>query len=300
MNKGARLLSAWNRQNMIGEPLLGDQASVPTKSARLCTAAARGKVGVVVAKRAGFDGTRVTFTEVLQRDDTRVGAQWDDVTLDGVDTVVLCTGYQTDFSWLEAPGLDWNPRSWFKHCFPPGLGDKLMFLGWARPHQGGIPACAEILSRYIGMILAGTRTLPAAYAERAQREARDEDAYYLRARQSPNLVDYPAFMDSVARLVGCLPESPSLFRLQRLVQYWMYPNWPVWYRKDGPGAQPRLVGEVLDKFPLGTSYLPNPFILIALTFSFMQAPIGWLFPPRPGIEGRWAWKAKKHLLHGNG
>jgi dimethylaniline monooxygenase (N-oxide forming) len=291
-NPASTHLSIWNRQSMAGQPLRGDQASVPTKSARLCTVAARGKVRVVVARKAMFSGRSASFTEVIE-------APPEGPRMDDIDVAVLCTGYRTDFSWLEAPGLAWNPRTWFKHCFPKGLGDKLMFLGWARPHQGGIPAAAEMLARYVAMILDGTRSLPADYAERALEEAADEHTYYAYAQHTPNLVDYPAFMDSVARLIGCLPETPKATEPERLAQFWVYPNWPVWYRMNGPGAKPDVVDATLGAFPLTRSFALNPFNVIALSFSLMQAPIDAVLPRRSGFHTGWAFKAKKTILHDN-
>jgi dimethylaniline monooxygenase (N-oxide forming) len=296
----ARRLTVWNRQNMDGEPLRGDQSSTPTKSARLCTAAARGKVNIVVAAKAMFEGRDAVFADVLHRETAgKADEAPRDAKMIGIDVVVLCTGYQTDFSWLDVEGLDWNPRTWFKHCFPARYGDALMFLGWARPHQGGIPACAEMLARYAAMILAGTRSLPADYAERALSEGADEHAYYVNDQHSPNLVDYPAFMDSVARLIGCLPDAPSPSDAEKLAKYWIYPNWPLWYRMNGPGARPEIVDTVLARFPILRSFAPNPFNALALAFSIMQAPVGAVVEPRSGLRGRWAFKAKKHILHGN-
>ena len=56
----------------------------------------------------------------------------------------------------------------------------------------------------------------------------------------------------------------------------------------------------MEALPLGRAYLPNPFIMMALTFSALQVPIDAVLQPEAGLEGRWAWKAKKYLLHGNG
>lgn len=298
----ARRLSAWNRLNMAGQPLLGDQVSVPTKSARLCTEAARGRLRVIVAAQVEFAGTRASFADVRYEG---CGDRFDEgptrATMDDIDVVLLCTGYQTDFAWLDVGpdhALDWNPRSWFKHCFPPNLADKLAFLGWARPHQGGIPACAELLSRYIALLLAGERTLPSDYAELARREGALEHEFYVHARHATNLVDYPAFMDSVARAIGCLPARPGLTSPERLSQWWVYPSWPIWYRMQGPGARPEVVEQVLAALPLRESFAINPFNAMALGFAALQAPLN-LLRPRAGLGRGWSLKAKRHLLHGN-
>ncbi|MEZ4451259.1 MAG: hypothetical protein R3B09_17400 [Nannocystaceae bacterium] len=287
----AQVLSRWNRQACRGDRLRGDQGTIPTKSARLCTEAARGRVEVVIAREAAFDGHRARFTAILDPEGR------DAITIDDVDVAILCTGFRTDFSWLEAPGVEWNPRTWYKHCFPPGLGGSLMFLGWARPHQGGIPACAEILARYIALLLGGARRLPDDYAERARREGSDEHDYYAGAQHQVNVVDYPAFMDSIARMIGCLPVAPPITAPERRIQYWVYPNWPIWYRQRGPGACPARVESVLAAFPLRTSFRPHLFNLAALAFSAMQAPIEALAPRRRGLAPRWPLRAKRTLLH---
>tara|TARA_Y100000385_G_scaffold285964_1_gene346926 strand:- start:4163 stop:5836 length:1674 start_codon:yes stop_codon:yes gene_type:complete len=296
----ARRLSAWCRQSVKEDGLRGDQASVPTKNARMCTEAARGNLNVVVAKTATFSGTVVTFPDAIYEGNSdQVYDSPKEAKVTGIDTVLLCTGYKTDFSWLDAPGLDWNPRSWFKQCFPPGLGNHLMFLGWARPHQGGIPSCAEILSRYIAMILNGTRTLPADNAEQAKQDEANANKFYRRAQHSVNLVDYPAFIDSVSKLIGCHPNTPKVTEPKKLLKYWIYPNWSFWYRQNGPGATPKVLEGVLAKFPLRKSFALDPFIILAFLFSMIQLPIGAIIGRRPGMQGLWAFKSKKHLLHNN-
>jgi hypothetical protein len=32
---------------------------------------------------------------------------------------------------------------------------------------------------------------------------------------------------------------------KRFLQYWVYPNWPCWYRKDGVGRDPRALDKAL-------------------------------------------------------
>ena len=73
-------------------------------------------------------------------------------------------------------GLD--PRAWFKNCLPPAYGGSLAVVGWARPHEGGVPQCAELLARYHARLVAGLSTFPADAAEAAAREADAAARYF--------------------------------------------------------------------------------------------------------------------------
>jgi dimethylaniline monooxygenase (N-oxide forming) len=296
----AKLLSTWCRQGTKDDPWQTDQVSVPTKNARICTEAARGNLKVVIAPTASFSGGDALFKgATFLGDQPCLLDEPQDFELKDIDTVILCTGYRTECSWLKVDDMEWDPRLWFKHCFPPGLGHKLIFLGWARPHQGGIPACADILARYAAATSTGELSLPGDYAALARGEAENERTFYKFAQNVPTLVDYPAFMDAVAKLTGCMPRSPSITAPSKLIKYWIYPNWPVWYRQRGRGAKPEVLDNMLDSLPLKTSYRPDPFILLALVFSILQWPVNLLLPKKAGLGRGWLFKSKKHLLHGN-
>ncbi|KAK4938208.1 hypothetical protein LTR10_021281 [Elasticomyces elasticus] len=127
------------------------------------------------------------------------------------DAVVLCTGFLAGFPWIHLPDnthLSSNPRSWFPHCFPPGFGHCLFFVGYARPHQGGVPVMAEMLSRYIALLLCGRRFLPVDYPVQARHDEQAEREYYSLSPHLHTLVDYNAFLESVARRIGCEPSLP--------------------------------------------------------------------------------------------
>lgn len=106
--------------------LMNDQATYVTKNQRMCEAWEDGKIEVLVTPKVSAEGNKVNFAmpggRVQQRD---------------FDVVVLCTGYTTTYPWLKISDFDTDPRSWYLHCFPKGLGDCLFFSGYARPHQGG-------------------------------------------------------------------------------------------------------------------------------------------------------------------
>ncbi|KAK5173418.1 uncharacterized protein LTR77_002099 [Saxophila tyrrhenica] len=177
--------------------LMNDQATYVTKNQRMCEAIHDGKLEALVSTKVSANGNTVT----LQLANGVQGHRQ-------FDAIVLCTGFATSFPWLKVDDLDTNPRSWFLHCFPEGLGDRLAFVGYARPHQGGMPVMAEMLSRYVALLFAGKRQLPEDYAERARREQIAEVEHYHISPHLSTLVDYNAFIESVARRVGCEPRLP--------------------------------------------------------------------------------------------
>ncbi|KIW34271.1 uncharacterized protein PV07_01061 [Cladophialophora immunda] len=182
--------------------LRNDQATYVTKNQRMCEALHDGKIEVVVAPSMSARGRSCEFQladGTTQRRD--------------FDAVVLCTGFRVEFPWIRLPGkltLSSTPRSWYLHCFPEGLGHCLFFVGYARPHQGGVPVMAEMLSRYIALLLRGERELPPDYSAQAKRDAAASREYYNLSPNLHTLVDYNAFLESAARRIGCEPRLPLL------------------------------------------------------------------------------------------
>ncbi|KIW97885.1 uncharacterized protein Z519_01469 [Cladophialophora bantiana CBS 173.52] len=180
--------------------LRNDQATYVTKNQRMCEALHEGKIEVLVTPSISARGRSCEFQladGTTQRRD--------------FDAVVLCTGFCIEFPWIHLPGkvpLSPNPRSWFLNCFPEGLGHCLSFVGYARPHQGGVPVMAEMLSRYIALLLRGERDLPPDYSAQATRDAAASCEYYSLSPNLLTLVDYNAFLESVARRIGCEPRLP--------------------------------------------------------------------------------------------
>ncbi|OAP57196.1 hypothetical protein AYL99_07934 [Fonsecaea erecta] len=198
--------------------LRNDQATYVTKNQRMCEALHAEKIEVLVAPSITARGKSLEF---VVADDGGGGSSSTTTTTTTTqrrefDAVVLCTGFRVEFPWIHIPGeqaslsLSSNPRSWYLHCFPEGLGHCLFFVGYARPHQGGVPVMAEMLSRYIALLLSGERELPSDYSARAQRDAAASRAYYNLSPNLHTLVDYNAFLESVARRIGCEPRLPML------------------------------------------------------------------------------------------
>lgn len=315
-NPAMRVLAIWAEQAHTAAPPglskttyhLADQATFVTKNARLSGMVAKGALELIVSKTAVFKEASVVFPEVIfQGQDAIEPAVQREVEL---DHVLLCIGYKTMLPFLDAPGVEMNPRTWFKHCFPPKYGEKLAFLGWARPHQGGIPQCAELLARYACLLLSGERELPANYAEQAIAEGKAETMYYALSPNLTSLCDWPSFAESVARLIGCEPAVP-FFNPPRLIKYWAYPLWSCWYRQRGPGANPASLSAVLRKFPLYNSgWLLEPPYIAHFVFASIQRPINLLTKffsifsssiAKPGLDNdKWiSNKSKHYVLHGN-
>lgn len=177
--------------------LMNDQATYVTKNQRMCEAWEDKKIEVLVTPNVSSNGTCVDFH---MPDGSTQQRQF--------DVVLLCTGYTTQYPWLKVDGFNPDPRSWYLHCFPERLAPSLSFVGYARPHQGGIPPMAEIISRYIALVLRGDRQLPSDYAARALRDRKSEREYYSISPDLDSLVDWNAFLESVARRVGCESRLP--------------------------------------------------------------------------------------------
>ncbi|KAH7121575.1 hypothetical protein EDB81DRAFT_666008 [Dactylonectria macrodidyma] len=195
-----RTLSRLCLESTAKAPFRNDQATYVTKNQRMCEAWHDGEIEVFTTPYLTTNHRTCEFSMAEGRKKQRE-----------FDIVILCTGFSIDFPWLKIPQqirFSLNPRSWYLHCFPKDLGSQLFFLGFARPHQGGIPVLAEMLSRYIALILRGERSLPFDYSQRAHRDAELEQAYYFLSPNLPTLVDYNAFMESVARRIGCEPRLP--------------------------------------------------------------------------------------------
>lgn len=69
---------------------------------------------------------------------------------------------------------------------------------------------AEMLAQYISLLLSGERNLPEDYESRARRDGKAEEEYYSLSPHLKTLVDYNAFLESVARRIGCEPRLPPI------------------------------------------------------------------------------------------
>lgn len=291
-----------------------DQAAWVTKNARVADLASRRKLEVIVAAEAEFVEQSAVFKNVTQDPVTAFMLQEPiDVTRE-FDTVICCTGYTNDFKWIETDKygeLGWSPRSWYRHCWPPGFGDKLAFLGWARPHQGGIPQTAELCARFHALLLSGKRQLPADVACITLAESRDEAVFYELSPNLESLVDWPSYSTSLSRMIGCEPAAPWLMWSPiTWLKYWLYPMWPCWFRLRGPGAKPEAFYKVMNRFPLKNSGILVDAMTAILVFAIAPAQkcvgnlVTYIVRPFRRAARNHDWtslidRSKLNLLHSN-
>ena len=99
--------------------ILERQGHLRDQNQTMCEALHQRKVEVLVAPTVRAWGTTCDFVLSDGTVEQRV-----------FDTIILCHGYRKLFTWLKAP-VSTDPRDWFLHCFPLGMGHCLFFVGSA-------------------------------------------------------------------------------------------------------------------------------------------------------------------------
>ncbi|MDY6805215.1 MAG: NAD(P)-binding domain-containing protein [Cyanobacteriota bacterium] len=176
-------------------------------------------------------------------------------TLHSVDAVVFCTGYQNHVSFLPEELKETDPRSLYKHIFHSQYGDKIVWIGWARPGFGSQFPIMEMQARLFGSICTGEKTLPAAAAMEEVASA-DRQKYLQQFQDNADrirsLVDYHIYMDELADLIGCKPPLWKYFFLHPSL--WLRivygPTQATQFRLRGPGEKETWAKEAIAKLPV--------------------------------------------------
>lgn len=157
------------------------------------------------------------------------------------DAILFNTGYRTCFRQFSF-GKDFsNPRNLFKHMIHPEYHSLVSLVGWARPTQGGLPACSEMQARYIALLIAGKEYLPAKEAmyETIRKDKKYNEDYFSCSKNIKSLVNYHDFMPDMAKLIGC---KPTFFYPKKpLFAFKMYfgTHSPAFYRFTDPDPEVR-------------------------------------------------------------
>ena len=178
--------------------------------------------------------------------------------LDGVESIIFSTGYRSPSdSFLPEKYHSVDPRSMFKHSLHPDFGDKIAWIGRARPNFGGQFPLMEMQSRFFAMIASNKTSLPTRAAMEAS-ITEDHDAnieqfedYAVRMR---SLVDYYRYMDGFADVIGCKPPiTKYLFTKPKLWHHLVYgPTQATQFRLVGPGAKPKLAEDIIYQLPVSS------------------------------------------------
>jgi dimethylaniline monooxygenase (N-oxide forming) len=202
--------------------------------------------------------------------------------LENVHAVVFSTGYKNIVSFLPEQLQRTDPRRLYKHMFHPEYGDKIAWIGWARPNFGSQFPVMEMQARLYALVCRNDLNIPqnfemekiASIDEAINLEQFERNAYRIRS-----LVDYFHYMDDLANMIGCFPPLWKYF--------FFYPR--IWlrivygatqatqYRLRGPGKKEKLAQEYLKKLPVSkpTHIVKSGikgrilFLLKAKTFGFI-------------------------------
>ncbi|MER5294809.1 NAD(P)-binding domain-containing protein [Streptomyces pharetrae] len=168
-----------------------------------------------------------------------------------VDTVMLNTGYTEDFSILKDVDVT-DVRRLYKHMIHPELGAGVVFIGWARPAAGGVPACSEMQSRYFALLCSGKRRLPDRVRLQGliERQAAYENEVFHGNPGLRTLVHYNHYMIDFAKVIGCSPWRPALLLDPRLaLRLWCGSQTPHVYRLSGPHSDRRTARRTVMSLP---------------------------------------------------
>lgn len=129
-----------------------------------------------------------------------------------VDYIIFCTGYKTQFPFLEKK---YNVPISDRFMFIFDNDDpSLAFIGFARPVVGSIPSIAELQCMYVSKIFSGKLHLP----EKSHRDkviekgkAHQKRYFGKTSMRIQGLVHQPIYVDQLSTLAGVYPNYLKLF-----------------------------------------------------------------------------------------
>ncbi|XP_054458148.1 flavin-containing monooxygenase 5-like [Anoplopoma fimbria] len=161
--------------------------------------------------------------------------------VEDVDLVVFATGYRFSFPFLASHvvSVTENKASLYKFVFPPELErPTLAIIGLVQP-LGAIMPISEMQARWATRVFKGCTKLPSmdSMLKDVQCKQATMAKRYVSSQRHTIQVDYVAYMDEIAELVGV---QPSLLRLLLTdprvgLNVMLGPSTPYQYRLRGPG-----------------------------------------------------------------
>jgi dimethylaniline monooxygenase (N-oxide forming) len=179
------------------------------------------------------------------------------VVLNDIDAIVFSTGYINMADFMPEVLKTCDPRTLYKHMFHPNYGDKVAWIGWARPGFGSQFPIMEMQARYCALIFNGDLKLP--NKEQMILSAKEDEAIYMdqfeeNAARIRSLVDYHRYMNDMAKIIDCHPPlSAYFFKNPKIWLHLMYgPTQATQFRLKGPGKKVKLAHKIIKKLPIST------------------------------------------------
>jgi len=159
-----------------------------------------------------------------------------------VDTVVLATGYDTYFPFLDSDIIDGsqNEIRLYKYVYHPELShpETLGFIGLVQVFGPAIPVSEMQARWFVQNLLKKSKPLPdkmTMYKDIVKKRKEIDERYFKGARHTIQ-VDWVPYMDEIASLFGAKPNLLKLFftDLPFFFKVYFGPCLPYQYRINGP------------------------------------------------------------------
>ncbi|MBF9060072.1 NAD(P)-binding domain-containing protein [Rhodobacterales bacterium HKCCSP123] len=255
--------AAVSKRLIMAEEERGKTSPVLAEVARLnrSVASPHGIRGVFGTKSLGLPsaivehGAELVGEIVGVEDGGRVLQSRDGGRLESIDAVLLATGYRTEIPFLKEHGWKCDPANWYKNMFVPELGEKLSFVGFARPTFGSQFPIMEMQARLLACVLGGLVALPSEEQMKKEISRNDvvlSDQFGATRFRVRGLVDYGPYMEDLAGIIGCRPRMWHLFFFSpRLWLHVMFgPMQGSQYRLFGPGKKSALATSIIRSLPV--------------------------------------------------
>ncbi len=176
-----------------------------------------------------------------------------DGAIEQIDSIIMCTGYQTDLSFLDHPildAIDYQPLEQFlpfllyKTVFHPQLPN----MGFVGMYRGPYMGVIELQAKWIGLVFSNQKKLPS--SEIMQEGIQQEKA--IREQQPrPQFphADYVGFIDDLAKEIGVYPYPEELTGIYESLKSFITHGlvFPPVFQLVGPLAKPNIAMQEIKK-----------------------------------------------------
>ncbi|WP_133468568.1 flavin-containing monooxygenase [Paraglaciecola marina] len=199
-----------------------EPGSVVTKTERIFEAEANGMV-IDIGGITRVNGSQVEFESGRS---------------ESFDAIVFCTGFKFSLPFMKNDSEISDIRDCYLQSFHKDLKERVAFIGFARPQQGGVPLIAELQARYFARVISDKIQLPENLYELAIADKKLWQEEFYETPHVFGLVNGQRFNEKIADLIGCrLPAPNIIFSPKSFVVYWLHHIWPCQFRVVGPGKQ---------------------------------------------------------------